>query len=156
MYRHILIPTDGSQTAEKAVDAGTTYAREAGARVLFFTAVPEYAMPRESEMMARHHVTSIFEYEEQAAAKARAILDNLMRFVLPAVAGEVKLLPLEALAKKDLSVVALRAAARRGVLRARRHANGDWLSTKNWVNDYQAARWGRLRQPRKPVALEAK
>src|SRR5437762_6152928 len=76
MYRHILIPTDGSQTAEKAVDAGTTYAREAGARVLFFTAVPEYAMPRESEMMARHHVTSIFEYEEQAAAKARAILDK--------------------------------------------------------------------------------
>ena len=87
---------------------------------------------------------------------ARAILDNLMRFVLPAVAGDVKLLPLEALAKKDLSVVALRAAARRGVLRAQRHANGDWLSSKKWVDEYRAARWGGLRQPRKAAAPRAK
>ena len=76
MYRHILIPTDGSVTASKAVAAGTEYAREAGAKVLFFTAVPEYPIPRESEVLAHHPVKSVYEYEEEAGAKARAILDK--------------------------------------------------------------------------------
>jgi nucleotide-binding universal stress UspA family protein len=76
MYRHILIPTDGSQTAEKAVDAGTHYAREAGAKVLFFTALPSYQPPSEADLMARHRVKSIFEYEEEAAQTARTILDK--------------------------------------------------------------------------------
>src|ERR1700730_10157341 len=38
---------------------------------------------------------------------ARAVLDNLTRFVLPAVAGPAKLLPLEALPTTDVRVVAL-------------------------------------------------
>src|ERR1051326_5783565 len=76
MYKHILIPTDGSPTAEKAIDAGTNYARESGAKVLIFTAVPEYEPPSEAELMARHQVKSIFEYESEAADKAHAILDK--------------------------------------------------------------------------------
>lgn len=79
---------------------------------------------------------------------ARAILDNLLRFVLPAVAGDVKLLPLEALATKDLSVIALRAAARRGVLKAQRQPNGAWLSSRRWVAEYRDGRYGSLRRPR--------
>lgn len=79
---------------------------------------------------------------------ARAILDNLLRFVLPSVAGEVKLLPLEALASKEMSVVALRAAARRGGLRAQRQANGEWRSSKKWVQEYRDARYSSLRRPR--------
>lgn len=77
---------------------------------------------------------------------ARAILDNLMRFVLPAVAGDVKLLPLEALATKDLSVIALRAAARRGALMAQRQPNGEWLSSKRWVQEYRGNRYKALRK----------
>jgi nucleotide-binding universal stress UspA family protein len=76
MYKHILIPTDGSQTADKAVDAGTNYARESGAKVLLFTAVPEYQPPSEADLMARHRVKSIFEYEAEAADRAHAILDK--------------------------------------------------------------------------------
>jgi nucleotide-binding universal stress UspA family protein len=76
MYRHILIPTDGSETAAKAVDAGTNYAREAGAKVLLFTALPEYQPPSEAELMARHQVKSIFDYENEAVDKAHAILDK--------------------------------------------------------------------------------
>lgn len=78
---------------------------------------------------------------------ARAILENLMRFVLPAVAGDVKLLPLEALANKDLSVIALRAAARRGALKAQRQPNGGWLSSKKWVAEYRRGRYQSLRRP---------
>jgi nucleotide-binding universal stress UspA family protein len=76
MYRHILIPTDGSETADKAVAAGTEYASEAGAKVVFFIAMPQYQLPRESEVMARHYVTPVCEYEEEAGAKARKILDK--------------------------------------------------------------------------------
>jgi hypothetical protein len=72
---------------------------------------------------------------------ARAILDNLMRFVLPAVAGDVKLLPLEALATTEINAVALRAAARRGALTAQKRDNGEWVSSKKWVSEYRKARW---------------
>jgi fido (protein-threonine AMPylation protein) len=83
---------------------------------------------------------------------ARAILDNLMRFVLPAVAGTVKLLPLEALATKEINAVALRAAARRGVLTARRRENGKWLSSKKWVTEYRNARWKGRRKHAAPTS----
>jgi nucleotide-binding universal stress UspA family protein len=76
MYRYILIPIDGSETAEKAVQAGTDYALEAGARLLLFTAVPEYRMPSEAELLAKHHVKSVFEHEQEAAETARAILER--------------------------------------------------------------------------------
>ena len=73
MYKHILIPTDGSQTAEKAVQAGLEFARWAGARVTVFTARPEYQVPGTNEIAAGH-VVSIEEYEQRAMAEAREIL----------------------------------------------------------------------------------
>ena len=76
MYRHILIATDGSDLAAKAVEAGTSYAREAGAKILFFTAVPEYRPPREADVMAHKRVKSMWEYQEEAAQAARAILER--------------------------------------------------------------------------------
>src|SRR5258708_22604103 len=81
---------------------------------------------------------------------ARAVLDNLMRFILPAVAGPAKLVPLDALATKTLSVIALRNAAERGRLRARRTSAGTWQSSKQWVDAYKASRYKSLKQPRLP------
>jgi nucleotide-binding universal stress UspA family protein len=77
MYKNILIPTDGSPTAEKAVVAGVDYAREAGAKVLFFTAVPEY-VPSEAELLARR-ATPLDEYQRRAREAAEAILDKAAR-----------------------------------------------------------------------------
>jgi len=74
MYKHILIPTDGSPTAAKAVEAGIDYARETAARVTFFIAVPEYQVPYVSEDAARKPVMSVEEHERRSAEKARAIL----------------------------------------------------------------------------------
>jgi nucleotide-binding universal stress UspA family protein len=74
MYKHILIPTDGSRTAAKAVEAGIDYARETAARVTFFTAVPAYRVPYVSEDAARKPVMSVAEHERLSAEKARAIL----------------------------------------------------------------------------------
>ena len=80
---------------------------------------------------------------------ARAVLDNLMRFLLPAIAGEVKLLPLEALADKAMSVAALRQAAERGRLVAKQDEHGRWRSSKKWVSDYRKSKYAGLSAPRK-------
>ncbi len=71
---------------------------------------------------------------------ARAILDNLYRFVVPAVAGPGRLVPIAALADPQISADALRAAAVRGRLAATKGADGQWRSTRNWVREYLASR----------------
>ena len=74
---------------------------------------------------------------------ARAVLDNLYRFVLPAVAGPARLVPLEALATPELSAAALRAAAGRGRLQATRGSDGRWRSSRVWLAEYVKSRYRR-------------
>jgi len=74
---------------------------------------------------------------------ARAILDNLYRFVVPAIAGPARLLPLPALATPDLSANALRVAAIRGRLKAAKVAAGTWRSSPAWVDEDAAERYKR-------------
>jgi hypothetical protein len=74
---------------------------------------------------------------------ARAVLDNLYRFIVPAVAGPNRLVPLAALATSDLSEGALRIAANRGRLRAQKLSSGQWRSTKSWVDEYVLSRHDR-------------
>lgn len=74
---------------------------------------------------------------------ARAILDTLLRFIVPAVAGPARLVPLAALADRNVSAKSLRAAAERGRLKAQRDERGQWRSTKLWVEEYRAARYKR-------------
>jgi nucleotide-binding universal stress UspA family protein len=40
MYRHLLVPTDGSELSQAAVAAAVAFARDAGARITFFHAQP--------------------------------------------------------------------------------------------------------------------
>lgn len=42
MFKHILIPTDGSELSERAVLAGVSFAKEVGAQVTGITALPEF------------------------------------------------------------------------------------------------------------------
>jgi hypothetical protein len=81
---------------------------------------------------------------------ARAILENLMRFIVPAIAGPLRLVALEALATPDVSHDALIMAARRGRLRAFRGEDAVWRSTRRWVDEYLAQRYAPLRRPRGP------
>ncbi len=76
---------------------------------------------------------------------ARTVLDNLYRFVVPALAGPARLVPLAALETSEISRVALRNAAQRGRLRAQRGGDGQWRSSRTWVDDYVAARYARTR-----------
>jgi len=76
MYKHILIPTDGSQLSEKAIEAGIEFARFVQARVTGFTAVPEYQIPSEAELMSRHAI-SLPDYERDAKKQAEIALQTI-------------------------------------------------------------------------------
>lgn len=76
---------------------------------------------------------------------ARAVLDNLYRFIVPAVAGPNRLVPLAALTSETLTEGALRVAANRGRLRAQKGPDGQWRSTRAWVRDYLDSRHKRNR-----------
>jgi cell filamentation protein, protein adenylyltransferase len=71
---------------------------------------------------------------------ARAVLGNLHKFVVPAIAGPARLVPLPALADEELSADALRVAAARGRLEASKGADGMWRSSRTWVDAYKASR----------------
>ncbi len=74
---------------------------------------------------------------------ARAILDNLYKFVIPAIAGPARLVPVAALSTNRVSAAALRVAAARGRLQATQGEDGQWRSSKNWVDEYLRSRYRR-------------
>jgi hypothetical protein len=74
---------------------------------------------------------------------ARAVLDNLYKFVVPAIGGPKRLVPLPALATEELSANALRVAATRGRLKAAKAPDGAWRSSTAWVEEYVASRYKR-------------
>jgi len=77
------------------------------------------------------------EYSPLGEMIARAIYDNINRFVLPAIAGEARLVPLASLVDRYFSLAALRQAAQRGRLKAIQTSDGTWQSTRKDVNEYR-------------------
>jgi len=71
---------------------------------------------------------------------ARAMLDNLNRFIVPNVAGPARLVPLAALANEDFTVAALRQASQRGRLDATLGPDGIWRSSRKAVEAYKRVR----------------
>ena len=69
---------------------------------------------------------------------ARAMEDNLNRFIVPDVAGPARLVPLAALADAEHSLAALRQAAQRGRLSAVQGPDGVWRSSRKSVAAYSA------------------
>ncbi len=86
------------------------------------------------------------EYGPLGEILARAMIDNLNRFIVPGVAGPAKLVPLAALVDREMTVVALRAAATRGRLEAEQRSDGTWLSTRRAVEAYKKSRDARGRR----------
>jgi Fic family protein len=78
---------------------------------------------------------------------ARAMLDNLNRFIVPNVAGPARLVPLVTLVDRELTVHALRQAAQRGRLDAFQGVDGIWRSSRKAVEAYK-----KDKHVRKPVS----
>lgn len=71
---------------------------------------------------------------------ARAMLDNLNRFIVPNVAGPARLVELAALADAEFTLIALRRAAQRGRLDAVQGTDGIWRSSRKSVDAYRASK----------------
>lgn len=98
-------------------------------------------------------------YKQQRARYLRALRradagdcgelgELIARFVVPAIAGPARLVPLAALATAAISSAALRAAAVRGALQATKGPDGQWRSSRNWVEEYAATREKRMGRPK--------
>jgi nucleotide-binding universal stress UspA family protein len=70
MFKHILIPTDGSAVSAKAVKAGIAFAKESGARVTGYYAVDPVPMRIYGEGYVADK-ESIAEFERRARAAAK-------------------------------------------------------------------------------------
>lgn len=75
MFKHILVPTDGSALSESTVSRAVTFASEAGARITFFYAQPDFPMPIYGEG-ALIDPTTPEQFAKSAAAEAQSILDK--------------------------------------------------------------------------------
>ena len=83
---------------------------------------------------------------------ARAMLDNLNRFIVPNVAGPARLVELAALADAEFTLIALRRAAQRGRLDAVQGSDGIWRSSRRAVDAYRASK--HQRRPGKTARTE--
>jgi nucleotide-binding universal stress UspA family protein len=73
MFKHILVPTDGSQLSQDTVRRAVSFAREAGARVTAFYAKPEYPVTYYGEG-ALIDPTTPEKFAELADQQARDVL----------------------------------------------------------------------------------
>lgn len=76
MYRHILIPTDGSALAEKAEIAGIELAKSLGARVTGFAAVAKFQPPGDKELVSQA-MSLLLEHNERAKETAQTMLARI-------------------------------------------------------------------------------
>lgn len=75
MFKHILVPTDGSPLSEGTVARAVSFAKDAGARITFFYAQPDFPMPIYGEG-ALIDPTTPEQFAKSAAQEAEKILDR--------------------------------------------------------------------------------
>lgn len=73
MFKHLLVPTDGSALSAAAIERAISFAKDAQARITFFYAQPDFPMPIYGEG-ALIDPTTPEQFARSAAADAEAIL----------------------------------------------------------------------------------
>ena len=73
MFKHILVPTDGSALSDSTVARAVSFAKESGARITFFYSQPDFPMPIYGEG-ALIDPTTPEQFAKSAASEAEALL----------------------------------------------------------------------------------
>jgi nucleotide-binding universal stress UspA family protein len=76
MYQHMLIATDGSELATRAVEHGLTLAKRVGARVTIVTVTERWSAFDMAQDAREHRPDPIGQFETIAASAAKRILDG--------------------------------------------------------------------------------
>lgn len=79
MYARILVPTDGSQLADRAVKEAAMLARTVGATLTLFYAAPAYRPEPYAESPALQDFVTPQRYRRRMRAHARKLLDSAAR-----------------------------------------------------------------------------
>ncbi|EXI72528.1 MAG TPA: universal stress protein [Candidatus Accumulibacter phosphatis] len=90
MFKHILVPTDGSELSRETARRAVSFAREAGARITAFYAKPEYPVsyygegalidpttPEKFAELAERQATEILDFVAQLCENAGVPVDKL-------------------------------------------------------------------------------
>ena len=76
MFKHILIPIDGTAFSDRAIDAGVRFAKAMNAQITGFIAEPEFRLPTHNEMVTRTYVT-MSGHSERARRHAEQVLQRI-------------------------------------------------------------------------------
>lgn len=76
MYKHILVPTDGTKLSDKALTHAIAMAKAYGARLTAFYASRDFPLPEHSRGVVYEKVVLKKEYAADATHDAKAILDK--------------------------------------------------------------------------------
>jgi nucleotide-binding universal stress UspA family protein len=79
MYKHILIPTDGSELATKGLLHGLALAKNQGAAVTIVTVTEMWSALAMAQQARGSTLQPTERYEEQAAEAARLVLDEAVK-----------------------------------------------------------------------------
>ena len=77
MYRHILIPTDGSELAEHAVTNGLSLAKSVGAKVFVIIVEEPFNWLNVSETKAKQAFEELAKHAEQIKKHAASVLNGV-------------------------------------------------------------------------------
>jgi nucleotide-binding universal stress UspA family protein len=121
MFKHVLIPTDGSELSKKAIDAGIAFAKESGARVTAYYAVETptapiygegYRFPEGSNDDQRAAGTQYIEEVGRAAKAAGVSFDSALSEAVSPYEGIVS-----AAREHDCDVIFMASHGRKGLAR---------------------------------------
>ena len=79
MFKHVLIPTDGSELSEKAIARGAMFAKSNGARVTVITSSPPYHVVAIDPVMVTDTEDRYVKDAEAAASKRLARAQAIVR-----------------------------------------------------------------------------
>jgi nucleotide-binding universal stress UspA family protein len=78
MFKHILLPTDGSKLSDRAVQRGLELAEAVGARVTAMHAIPEFRIMADESFVLPTTVDLKKRYEKEARARGEKLLAKVV------------------------------------------------------------------------------
>jgi nucleotide-binding universal stress UspA family protein len=77
MFKHMLLPTDGSKLSERAVERGLELAKSIGARVTSVHVIPEFRLMADESFALPTSADLKKRYEREAKARAEKLLQKI-------------------------------------------------------------------------------
>lgn len=77
MFKHILLPTDGSKLSDRAVQRGIEFAESIGAKVTAVHVIPEFRMMADESFVLPTSAELKRRYDKEAKLRAQKMLDKI-------------------------------------------------------------------------------